>query len=135
MLLVELHFLTFTLFPVSFALLSCLTLALDGTTVGACLDLAKLLSGFSSNGVSVHLRYIWFLLICVPCSVQISYNLASLAETIPTLNLLGDLCNQPCCQQATLAMCDLLYHVETEHCDIQLYIFELQRLGSNELNL
>ena len=103
-LLVELHFLTFTLFPMSFALLSCLTLVLDGTVVGACLDLAKLLTGFSSNGASVHLRSIQFLLICVECSVQISYDLASLAETIPTLNL----CTQPCCQKAVCDPCILL---------------------------
>ena len=43
----QLDLLTSTLFPVSFALLTCLVLALglDGMMVGACLDLAKLLTG------------------------------------------------------------------------------------------
>ena len=43
MLLVD--FLTSTLFAMSFALSVHLTLVLDGTVVGACLDLALLLTG------------------------------------------------------------------------------------------
>ena len=133
--------LTSTLFPMSFALL-CLILEL-GTFGGACIDLALLLTGWvlilSSKGASVHFRSVWFLLTCVPFSVQIVYDLASLAETIPISNLLVMWFLYP-----TLLPTDNSGNVQplvscwswaswwltkTSEC------LELEILGSNELNL
>ena len=91
-LMLELDVLISTLFSMSLALLSCLTLVLvlDGIAVGACSDLALLLTDvLGSKGASVHFKSVWFLLTCTSFSVQMVYDLEFLATTIPTSKLIS----------------------------------------------